>query len=90
MLEDHLANAERQGLWRYLHLENFTHHSTDGPLNPFARVYSPSDVVRDFPLFELASWSQRYRHAPTLPVRRMRALERLAGWHLWVRRQARA
>ena len=28
---------------------NFVHRNTDGPLNPFARVYDRRDVERDFP-----------------------------------------
>jgi SAM-dependent methyltransferase len=83
MLRAHLDNAERMGLSRYLDLETFTHHSTDGPLNPFARVYSPSEVERDFPDFTLVSSYQRYMHAPPLPVHGWPGAGRL-GWHLWV------
>ena len=89
MLRQHLDNAERMGLRRYLDLETFTHYNTDGPLNPYARVYSPADVVRDFPAFELVSHSQRYMHAPPLPVSKLRALEGVAGWHLWLSLSAR-
>lgn len=89
MLEQHLQNAERTGLRRYLALEEFTHRSTDGPLNPFARVYTPREVTRDFPDFQLMSWTQRYLHAPPLPVQRLRFLERHLGWHLWVWLRAR-
>ncbi|MGN6578187.1 MAG: class I SAM-dependent methyltransferase [Nocardioides sp.] len=84
MLRRHLANAERGGLRHYLDLETFTHHSTDGPLNPFARVYNVADVRRDFPHFELIRHTKRYMHAPPLPVRRLRRLDRRLGWHLWV------
>ena len=34
LLGTHLRNAERQGLWQYLHLERFTHANTDGPSIP--------------------------------------------------------
>lgn len=88
MLREHLANAERVGLRRYLELDTFTHRNTDGPLNPFARVYSPAEVRRDFPSFELVESYQRYLHAPPLPVHRLPFGDRL-GWHLWVRLQAR-
>ncbi|OLF15722.1 class I SAM-dependent methyltransferase [Actinophytocola xanthii] len=87
MLRAHLANAERIGLRRYLELETFTHRNTDGPFNPFARVYSPREVTRDFPDFELEEWFRRYMHAPPLPVHRLPFGERL-GWHLWVRLRA--
>lgn len=89
MLRDHLGNAERLGLRRYLRLETFTHHNTDGPHNPFARVYTPASVARDFPAFELVESFQRYMHAPPLPMHRLPG-ERALGWHLWVRLRARA
>lgn len=89
LLRGHLDNAEEVGLRRYLELETFTHRNTDGPLNPFARVYSRREVTRDFPDFELVDSFQRYPHAPPLPVRRLPFGDRL-GWHLWVRLRARS
>ena len=88
MLGQHLANAERVGLSSYLELDTFVHHNTDGPLNPFARVYDLADVRRDFPAFEVVDSYQRYMHAPPLPVHRLPGGSRL-GWHLWVHLQAR-
>jgi SAM-dependent methyltransferase len=88
ILRQHLENAERAGLRRYLQIDAFTHRSTDGPLNPYARVYSLREVEADFPDFELVEAFKRYMHAPPLPVRRLPA-ERWLGWHLWVRLQAR-
>jgi SAM-dependent methyltransferase len=88
MLRQHLDNAERVGLKSYLDIETFTHRNTDGPLNPFARVYSPREVERDFPGFELVDTFQRYMHAPPLPVHGMPFSDRL-GWHLWVTLKAR-
>lgn len=88
MLDAHLDNAERLGLRRYLELDTFTHRNTDGPHNPFARVYSLRKVRQDFPHFELTDSYQRYMHAPPLPVRRLPA-ERILGWHLWVHLKAR-
>ena len=88
MLRQHLDNAERTGLRRYLDLDTFTHRNTDGPLNPYARVYSEREVVRDFPGFELVESFQRYMHAPPLPVHRLPFGDRF-GWHLWVRLRAR-
>jgi hypothetical protein len=84
MLSQHLQNAERVGLFRYLDLDTFTHRSTDGPLNPYARVYSRRDVTEDFSDFEIEESFQRYMHAPPLPVHRLPG-ERWLGWHLWVR-----
>lgn len=89
LLRQHLANAEEKGLFSYLRLASFTHRSTDGPLNPFARVYSRREVQRDFPSFELVRCTKRYMHAPPLPVHRLTFLDRWAGWHLWVWLRAR-
>ncbi len=83
-LHQHLQNAERVGLRRYLRLDEFTHRNTDGPLNPYARVYSLSDVARDFPDFQLVRHTQRYLHAPPLPIAGLPLPEQLVGWHLWV------
>jgi SAM-dependent methyltransferase len=82
-LRRHLDNAEAVGLRRYLQLDNFTHRNTDGPLNPFARVYSLPEVRRDFPGFRLVRSWQEYMHAPPLPVHGLPGAGRL-GWHLWV------
>lgn len=89
ILRRHLENAERDGLGRYLQLDNFTHRSTDGPLNPYARVYSAAEVVADFPDFELVDRFTRYMHAPPLPVSRL-PMASVLGWHLWVQLRARA
>jgi SAM-dependent methyltransferase len=83
ILRQHLDNAEAVGLRQYLAIENFTHRNTDGPLNPYARVYSPREVTREFRDFELLNSYCRYMHAPPLPVRRLPA-QRWLGWHLWV------
>lgn len=86
MLRQHLANAEAEGPLRYLALGNFTHRSTDGPQNPFARVYRLRDVVTDFPDFEIVDSYRRYLHAPPIPVPRSSGSRagRWVGWHLWV------
>jgi SAM-dependent methyltransferase len=88
LLRSHLDNAETTGLRRYLELETFTHRNTDGPLNPFARVYSLREVQRDFPDFVVRDAYRRYMHAPPLPVHGLPG-ERLLGWHLWVTLEAR-
>jgi SAM-dependent methyltransferase len=88
MLREHIANAEEVGLRNYLQIDNFTHRSTDGPLNPFARVYSPREVEADFPAFTLVDHFSRYMHAPPLPVHGLPGGSGL-GWHLWVQLSAR-
>jgi SAM-dependent methyltransferase len=83
MLAAHLANARKQGLFRYLRLSEFVHYNTDGPANPYALVYDRQRVERDFPLFRVARIYKRFMHAPPLPVHGLPG-ESLMGWHLWV------
>ncbi len=84
MLAQHLANAERIGLRAYLSMDTFTHYNTDGPLNPYARVYSLDEVREDFPDFEVVTAEQAYLHAPPLPVHSVPVGAGWLGWHLWV------
>ncbi len=79
----HLANARREGLWKYLALKNFVHRNTDGPLNPYSKVYDTRAVRTDFPCFRLVHRHQEFMYAPPLPVSRL-PLSGLLGWHLWV------
>lgn len=88
ILRQHLDNAEGMGLRRYLEIDTFTHRNTDGPQNPYAKVYSLREVAADFPRFELTDSYRRYLHAPPLPVRGLPG-ERWLGWHLWVHLRAR-
>jgi glycosyltransferase involved in cell wall biosynthesis/SAM-dependent methyltransferase len=82
-LGGHLRNAEREGLASYLRIDRFLHANTDGPENPYARVYGETDIKRDFPDFEIAKMQKEFMHAPPLPVHGLPG-GRLMGWHLWV------
>lgn len=82
MLAAHLSNAKKEGLFRYLRLREFVHHSTDGPANPYALVYDRRRIERDFPSFQVVRVYKRFMHAPPLPVHRLPG-ETLMGWHLW-------
>lgn len=79
----HIANARAVGLLRYLRMENFIHRNTDGPLNPYAKVYDLAAVRADFPNFGIVKSYKRFMHAPPLPVHGL-PFGRLMGWHLWV------
>ena len=83
MLAGHLGNAKAMGLFRYLRLEEFTHHNTDGPGNPYALVYDRRRIEQHFPSFRVTRSYKRFMHAPPLPVHRLPG-ETLLGWHLWV------
>jgi ubiquinone/menaquinone biosynthesis C-methylase UbiE len=80
----HIANARKVGLWTYLKMSNFIHANTDGPFNPYSKVYDLVSVKEDFPAFEIEKWYQDHMHAPPLPVFWMRPLSGFLGWHLWV------
>lgn len=85
---DHLDNARKAGLWKYLSMKNFIHVSTDGPFNPYSKVYRISDVADDFADFEIIGVEKHFMHAPPLRVNSL-PLAGLLGWHLWVRMKPR-
>lgn len=80
----HIANARKIGLREYLRMTNFIHANTDGPFNPYSKVYDPETVILDFPAFQLEKSYQEYMHAPPLPVSWLKPFTRVLGWHLWV------
>jgi hypothetical protein len=82
--ERHRENARTVGLANYLRLHNFVHRSTDGPDNPYSKVYTVRELERDFPAFRVAETFKLWMHAPPLPSRGLPG-ERLLGWHLWAR-----
>ncbi len=82
----HLANARAAGIRRYLHMDNFIHKNTDGPQNPYSKVYDLRMVKKDFSSFNVVSSYKKFMHAPPLPVRWL-PLEHILGWHLWVHMQ---
>jgi SAM-dependent methyltransferase len=81
-LAAHVDNARNIGLFRYLHLDEFVHHNTDGPANPYAVVYDRRRLEQDFPSFRVTRMYKRFMHAPPLPIHRLPG-ETLMGWHLW-------
>lgn len=81
-LAAHLSNARKSGLSRYLRLDEFTHHNTDGPANPYALVYDRRRIERDFPSFRVTRAYKRFMHAPPLPMHQLPGGS-LMGWHLW-------
>jgi ubiquinone/menaquinone biosynthesis C-methylase UbiE len=79
---DHLANAKKAGIWKYMAMQNFVNVSTDGPFNPYSKVYDRREIKQDFSAFELVETHKEFMHAPPLPVRGL-PLAGLLGWHLW-------
>ena len=80
---DHISNAHKIGLFEYLKMRNFIHVSTDGPHNPYSKVYGRREIEQDFTNFETLETHKEFMHAPPLPVSRL-PLAGLLGWHLWV------
>ena len=72
------------GLREYLRRSNFIHANTDGPANPYSKVYDLSAIQKDFPAFQIEKSYQDYMHAPPLPVSWLKPLAGFLGWHLWV------
>ena len=83
LFSQHLKNVRDMGIRPYLKMDNFIHKNTDGPLNPYSKVYSLNTVKEDFPDFSIYRAYKQFMHAPPLPVGWM-PFERLMGWHLWV------
>ena len=79
---DHLNNARKSGLGSYLAMKNFINVSTDGPFNPYSKVYGESEIIADFSDFEPIEAHKEFMHAPPLPVGWL-PLAGLLGWHLW-------
>ena len=89
VLGGHIHNAKRLGLWKYLRLKTFIHHNTDGPENPYSKVYTLQKIEPDFPQFNLEKSANHFlnsRHLPgvsLLPTFLYQYLEKRYGWHLW-------
>jgi hypothetical protein len=64
-------------------MTNFIHHNTDGPDNPYSKVYDLAMIRHDFSEFRLRGAYKRWMHGPPLPVSWL-PLGPLLGWHLWV------
>ena len=79
---EHLTNARKIGIGKYLAMSNFINVSTDGAFNPYSKVYGRSEIVGDFTDFELVESHKEFMHAPPLPVGWL-PLSGLLGWHLW-------
>jgi len=88
MYGEHLTNARAVGLMNYLRMRNFVHRNTDGPGNPYSKVYDLTTVEHDFPRFRVTYVHKEFMHAPPLPVSWIPAAS-LLGWHLWVDLQPR-
>jgi len=83
IVEQHLENARKIGFFPYLRMEKFIHHNTDGPLNPYSKVYDLKEVRKDFPDFQIVQFYKKFMWAPPFPVSKL-PFAGFMGWHLWV------
>ncbi|MGI9204625.1 MAG: class I SAM-dependent methyltransferase [Woeseiaceae bacterium] len=83
MVHQHVANAREAGLFQYLRMKNFIHRNTDGPLNPYSKVYDVRAVKEDFGKFDIVRCHKEFMHAPPLPAKKL-PFAKSMGWHLWV------
>ena len=79
----HKDNAKKLGLFSYLKLKNFVHKNTDGPLNPYSKVYDKKLVEKDFYLFDIQKIYKKFLHCPPFNIRKL-PFANYFGWHLWV------
>jgi ubiquinone/menaquinone biosynthesis C-methylase UbiE len=85
---EHKRLARQEGLLNYLRLKNFTNRSTDGPGNPYSKVYDRGTLLSDFPDFAIVRTFKMWMHAPPLPIQGLPG-EAWLGWHLWAELKAR-
>ena len=89
LLVGHLKNTEEFGLLQYLKNPLFMMRNTDGPKNPYSKVYDLNDIAMDFAEFRVEESRIHFlneRHLPflkLLPQRIRAALASKYGWHLW-------
>jgi len=89
LLAGHLQNAEEFGLLTYLRNPLFMMRNTDGPGNPYSKVYDPQDIATDFAEFRIEDTRVHFLNERHLPVfkllpRSVRTyLASKLGWHLW-------
>jgi ubiquinone/menaquinone biosynthesis C-methylase UbiE len=89
LLRKHLENVKQFGLGRYLSTECFLSHNTDGPDNPYSRVYTKKDIAKVFNKFHFYAFRQYFLNERQLPFTKMlpgnlkKYLSSQLGWHLW-------
>lgn len=89
LLGQHIVNAKRHGFFNYIKLSKFIHANTDGPENPYSKVYTKQKMKETFSCFSFTESRCHFineRHFPGLkyaPKKFKDALAGSFGWHLW-------
>lgn len=79
----HIENAKEIGIFNYLKMSEFINRNTDGPLNPYSKVYDKYTIEQDFKDFEIKNICKDFMSAPPLPITNFLGAS-LLGWHLLV------
>jgi ubiquinone/menaquinone biosynthesis C-methylase UbiE len=78
----HLENLHNLG-FQYLRADNFLSANTDGPENPYSKVYSAREAKKMFPSLTHDKTRKFFRVLP--PFYRVASVKpKKFGWHLWV------
>jgi SAM-dependent methyltransferase len=89
VLEAHRELVRKHGLRYVTNMDLFLNHNTDGPGNPYSRVFGRDEVHQLFARFSDVRTAVRnlnLRSYPSLVQRAIpRSLDRRAGWHRYVR-----
>jgi SAM-dependent methyltransferase len=89
VLDEHRRLLRKHGVAYVTDLELFLSRNTDGPGNPYSRVYGAGEARRLFSGFGRVEMEVRYLNLRSYPpaVRRLfpKDLERRAGWHRYIR-----
>ena len=64
----HVENARQVGLAQYLRMSTFVHRNTDGPDNPYSKVYGLAEVRRDFPSFQIIRAHKEFMAMTSTPA----------------------
>lgn len=80
---EHVDNARREGLLRYLRLRNLVHRSTDGAVESLQQGVHRRRGDTGLPAIRDRACPQEVHARATLAVQRL-PFARTLGWHLWV------
>lgn len=89
VLRGHLNNIYSVGIKKYLSRDYFLSKNTDGPQNPYSRVYTEKEVRETFKGFSFYKFEQHFLNDRQLPLFKFlpnflkNKLASRFGWHLW-------
>ena len=90
ILQEHFLNIKKIGFFNYLKISNFIHSNTDGPKNPYSKVYNLIEAKKTFNKFKLIKNKYHFineKHFPGitfLPYYIRIKIAKKFGWHMWL------